>query len=187
MSDIRPVENTQPLLQLTSTSPKYCPPSHIDEWRRWFHRHCTIYTAKFIDAGAQLFEYVNRIYGLHAKHPNTFIWCLYDEEFRKLKTAKRWKEWHKLDPGCLRAVEEEHVIALRKKQLMANRGNSGYNGPNGASNGNNANSGMVRFPSNGTCHHWNRGECTTKGKCRWLHMCVWCKQDHKAIVCKNKK
>ncbi|MCP4256220.1 MAG: hypothetical protein GY774_01680 [Planctomycetes bacterium] len=168
-SDIKPRENLSPLLQLTTASPKHRPPATIDEWRRWFHVYATIYTSRFNDAAPQMFEYVNRIYGLHAKHPNTYIWRLYDEEFRRYKASHPKTNWHELEPKCLAAVEEEYVVSNRRK------GGADKSG------------GVENFPRNGTCHHWNRGDCTTKGKCRFTHVCCWCKQDHKAIFCKNKK
>ncbi len=177
-TDIKPQENVHPLLRLT-TSTRYRRPHDVDEWRRWFHRFSAVYTAKFTDAGPQLFEYVNRIFGLQAKHPNTYIWSLYDEEFRKKKAAIPDLEWHELDIPLLNLVEEEHQVNAKKR----NQGGKKFNQKNQSE----SNPKLQNLPTNGTCLFWNRGSCSTKGKCRWLHACCWCKQDHKASVCPSKK
>ena len=82
--------------------------------------YATIYTSRYYKAAPQLFEYMNRIYGLHAKSPNSYIWRLYDEEFHKRKAADPSLDWHEVNDKCLRAVEEQHMVWLQKKQNFSN-------------------------------------------------------------------
>ena len=174
-SDIKPKEQQNLLLSLTNSKPRFRPPFSIDEWRRWFCIYATIYTTRYYKSAPQLFEYINRIYGLQAKSPNTYIWRLYDEEFRKRKAADPSLDWHEINEKCLRAVEEQHMVWLQKKQNFNNNSSSGSNDKKSSSN----------LPKNGTCNFWNKNDnCRSRpGSCKYKHVCTWCKGDHRAPHC----
>ncbi len=159
------------------------PPANIEEWLDWFLTYCIIYSAKYPHSATELFGYIKRIYGLYHKHRNTFIWRLYDEEFRKFKAWNPKTEWHELHQKTLNAVEE---IQTRKKSNYTYQGNG-----NGSGNGKGAgkeNTKKVKLPRNGTCFHWNGNGCKAGNNCKWLHACSYCKsKDHKAAQCESKK
>ncbi len=40
--------------------------------------------------------------------------------------------------------------------------------------------------ANGTCYHWNRGNCKKDNNCKWKHACNSCMGDHRVADCKKK-
>ena len=168
-SDIRQKESETFWEKLTNSSPKYRPPSNVDEWRRWFSTYSAIYVAKYPKSGPEIIEYMNRIYGLHCSRPNTYIWRLYDEEFRKKKFNDVTLKWDEINDKCLRFVEEQHAVWLKKKNQNKNAN------PQNQKN----------QKQNGTCNFWNKGQCKRES-CNWKHVCSLCSGDHKKSVCKSK-
>ncbi len=155
-TDIKPCKDN--LLQsLTNPSPRHRAPANIKEWRRWFCHYSSIYTAKFYKASGPMFEYVLRVEGLVNRFPNTVIWRMYDEEFRRAKPSKPWLEWHKLSQSVLDSVCEEH-----RAWVKHNRQDSQAQGQKQGQNQAQSKPKHKRgeFPNNGSCHHWNNRDCT---------------------------
>ncbi len=158
-----------------SKSTRVRPPANIDEWQDWFRTYSIIFTSRYPYAAPELFGYQKRIYSLYLKNKNTFIWRLYDEEFRKYK-ACRWPEdfeWQKLNQGILNDVEDIQARSDNRRNRFNNQ---------------NKTKSSVKWPKNGTCHAWNGKGCKGGNNCKWTHACVWCKsKDHKAAQCDSKK
>ncbi len=153
---------------------KVKPPANIEEWRHLFLTYAIIYTSRFILAAPEMFGYIQRIYGLYYKYKNTFIWRLYDEEFRRFKAANPLTPWHKRHLETLWEVEE----IQSRNQAKSNQFNQKSGSDKKTS---------VKLPRNGTCHAWNTKGCKAGTKCIFTHGCCYCKKDHKYDACPDKK
>ncbi|MCP3932547.1 MAG: hypothetical protein GY705_26040, partial [Bacteroidetes bacterium] len=142
------------------------PPKNIEEWRTWFLVYCIIYTTKYTDSSPELFAYIQKIYGLYYLHKNTFIWRLYDEEFRKAKACDPELHWNDTHQRSLDSV------IMFNSQAENNKSNE---------------AGSLKLPKNGTCIAWNKSYCKGGAGCKWQHVCAFCKKDHKAKFCTNRK
>ncbi len=141
----------------------------------WFNKFCSIYTSKYYKAAPQLFAYVYRIMGLHRRNPKAGLWHNYDEEFHRIKACCPGLPWHLLQSQILAEVQDFISDDLDTSNLCGNQQNKEKNGGNK----------KLKFPPNGTCHPWNRGNCK-KTSCKYTHTCAYCKGDHRAISCTSK-
>ncbi|MCP3929541.1 MAG: hypothetical protein GY705_10610, partial [Bacteroidetes bacterium] len=187
----------QKFQETTSTSSnktimKVKPSANIDEWRDRFTTYAIIYTSRFKKSAPEMFAYTKRIYGLKFRSPNSFLWRLYDEEFRKLKAVDPTKTWDKIHQPTLFRVEEvlnQTSYKLNLSGQNTNSQNSGYGNSNQNQYQNvNKNKSKLKFPKNGTCHSWNMANCKAGGpeKCKFKHICSFCLKNHKAINCTNR-
>ncbi len=51
-----------------------------------------------------MLAYQNKIYSFQKRYPNTLVWRMYDEEFRKLKVSNPSLEWHTTHQDALDGV-----------------------------------------------------------------------------------
>ncbi len=158
------------------------PPATIEEWRSLFMRFCMIYCAKYPKSSVELFDYVQRIYGLFYKHKCTLFWRHYDEEFRKYKAWDKKTPWNDLHHKTILAVEELNLQSIYKADTTVYKAEIK---PQAQAQSTKQ---KVKLPLNGTCHHWNSKFCKAGKSCKWKHECCWCnKKDHKAYACPSKK
>ena len=106
---------------------KVKPPATIEEWRTWFLRYAIVYTSKYLLAGPEMFGYMERIYGLYYRFRNTFIWRLYDEEFRKHKAGHVDTPWHEIHDPSLLVVQEVDAKNQNKRVQNQNQNNASNN------------------------------------------------------------
>ncbi len=95
---------------------------------------------------------------------------MYDEEFRKLKQSDVDLNWHETHQPALNAILD---VVMGARDFTAASGNSGNKKKN-------------KLLANGTCYHWNRGNCKKDTNCKWKHACNSCMGDHKVADCKKK-
>ncbi len=150
----------------------------VDEWRKWWATFCTIYTTKYPRAAPQLFAYENKIYSFKASYTCSLVWREYDEEFRRLKAADPLLDWHETH-GALDAVLDS--LMIHRDFQSSHKESSAQPHKERESKGRK----HVKLLSNGTCHHWNHGNCS-RDHCKWSHVCNNCKGDHKHFRCKSK-
>ncbi|MCP3890845.1 MAG: hypothetical protein GY702_18525, partial [Desulfobulbaceae bacterium] len=123
------VESHDGVSQVSLLPPKVRVPANIDEWRKWWCIYATIYTSRFALATSQMFAYENKIFSYVKRFPGTFVWRLYDEEFRKLKQSDVDLNWHETHQPALNAILDVVMGArdfsasgsnVTKKKLLAN-------------------------------------------------------------------
>ncbi|MCP3892664.1 MAG: hypothetical protein GY702_27880, partial [Desulfobulbaceae bacterium] len=163
------VESHDGVSQVSLLPPKVRVPANIDEWRKWWCIYATIYTSRFALAASQMFAYENKIFSYVKRYPGTFVWRMYDEEFRKLKQSDVDLNWHETHQPALDAILD---VVMGARDFTAS--------------GNNVTK-KKKLLANGTCYHWNRGNCKKDTNCKWKHACNTCMGDHKVADCKKKE
>ncbi len=165
--------------QFSLTPAKSKPVSNINEWVKLFNIYASVYVIRFPEAASQMFTYVNRVYSLYKRQPQTFVWRFYDEIFRRIKTMFPPLTWHILHHPLVQEAEE--VNASFQNRNVARRNNN-------TTSSNNSNSPNAALPqrlnNDGTCHRYNRGSCNFKN-CKYQHQCCNCKGRHPAVHCRR--
>ncbi len=161
--------------QVSLTPARARPPANIHEWIKLFNIFASVYTTQCPKAAPQMFTYVNRIVQLQRKSPQTFVWRFYDEVFRRVKAQYPPLTWHVIHQPILNEAEDMAFNFRQRTQRPNQDQNRQQQGNSSLPN---------RLANDGTCHKYNRGNCSFAA-CKYLHACCHCKGKHPAIHCRR--
>ena len=139
--------------------------------------HCSTYLQKFSKEAPHVFTYIQRIMSLSRTYPNTYIWRLYDERFRRVKQFSRHLPWHLIDQNILQEVRA-HLAQVKPGQ---GQGAARRQPPAAAGAAKNSTDKQPGF-----CFDFNKVEGCSKppGSCIFRHQCTKCrKYNHPAFKC----
>ena len=141
-------------------------PSNFIEWFRLFTTYMSVYLMKFKDEGSALASYMQHIYGLSARVPQTYVWRTYDEKFRQLRAFCTDLPWHVRNAHVLSDAEEAISIAGRNSFRRQSK------------------FGPAKGGKTGVCYDFNKFDkmCTRK-PCKYPHRCSKCGAGHPAFAC----
>ena len=150
-------------LSFTPAKPRQ--PATIYEWMSMFSTFSAIYTLKYPEEAPSLFTYILRVMGLTKSHPNSYIWRIYDERFRKLKQYSVNLPWQMLN----------HHVLQESQEVSASKPSTEARGKGLPPKGN----------VNKCCYAFNRksGCKKTANACNYRHLCSKCQGPHSADKC----
>ena len=156
-------------LQFTPNKPPQ--PSNIYEWINWFGVFAAIYTRRYSAQAPSLFTYIQRVMSLSRSHPNSYVWRIYDERFRRLKQYSDALPWFLLD---------QHVLNDAKEISSQSKGTQGSQGK-----GNKGKSQVTSQDPKKPCFAYNRHSGCSRhaNSCRYKHECTGCQGGHPVFKC----
>jgi hypothetical protein len=152
--------------KLSISTPKASKPDSIFSWLRLFNTYAAVVCEKEAALGPALFTYQTRILDLQRRYAG-FLWRSYDERFRALKAVCTSLPWEML--------RWEIVLELAGDVPKKNQNLPRTNQP-------------FRSPGEGTCNSFlSAGTCRFGNKCRYIHKCGLCGQNHSRNLCPTAK